>query len=53
MFRGCSKISDIVPLSNWNLLNGKNFDSMFLGCKLSGREKLENWNIPDEVYTIF
>jgi hypothetical protein len=26
---------------------------MFLGCKLSGREKTEEWNIPDEAYTIF
>jgi hypothetical protein len=53
MFRGCSSISDIVPLTKWNLLNGKNFNSMFLGCKLSGREKTEEWNIPDEAYTIF
>ena len=46
MFYGCSSLSDIKVLENWNVSNGNNFFGMFFGCSsLSDIKGLENWNI--------
>ena len=45
MFYSCS-LTDISPLRNWNVSNGKNFQSMFAGCSmLSDIKPLENWKV--------
>ena len=45
MFSGCSSISDLKPLDNWNALNGKDFSNMFSGCTLLlDIKSLENWH---------
>ena len=44
MFYGCSCLSDIKPLKNWNVSNGTNFNEMFYGCSsLSNFKHLQNW----------
>jgi len=54
MFRECSSLSNLMPLLNWKPVNGKNFDHMFYGCKLSGHEDFEDWNLPrDQLGNIF
>ena len=46
MFCGCSSLSDIKALENWNVSNGNNFQSMFYGCSsLSDIKALKNWKI--------
>ena len=47
MFYGCSSISDIKPLTNWNVSNGNDFGSMFYECNISVTDlkPLEKWNI--------
>ena len=46
MFSGCSSLSDVKGLENWNLSNGNNFGYMFSGCSsLSDVKGLENWNV--------
>ena len=32
MFWGCSSLSEIKSLENWNVSNGTNFSCMFYGC---------------------
>jgi len=32
MFCGCSSLSDLKGLQNWNVSNGSNFNGMFWGC---------------------
>ena len=46
MFYGCSSLSDIKPLQNWNVSNGNNFSHMFSGCSsLLDIKALQNWNV--------
>ncbi len=46
MFYGCKSLSDIKPLGNWNVSNGKNFQTMFKECSsLLDIDPLNNWNI--------
>ena len=46
MFYGCSLLSDIKSLQNWNVSNGNNFGYMFYGCSsLLDIKPLQNWNI--------
>ena len=34
MFNGCSLLSDIKPIENWNVSNGTDFRSIFNDCLL-------------------
>ena len=44
MFYGCSSLSDIKVLQNWNVSNGNNFECMFYECSsLSDVTILKNW----------
>ena len=46
MFNGCSSLTDIAPLRNWNVSKGEDFEFMFGNCLLlSNIEPLQNWNI--------
>ena len=46
VFNYFSKLSDITPLSNWNVSKGINFSYMFYECSsLSNIEPLENWDV--------
>ena len=45
MFSGCSSLSDIKPLYNWDVSNGNNLHGLFAGCSsLSDIKSLQNWN---------
>ena len=53
MFNGCSSLSDIKGLENWNVSNGKDFSfiGMFYKCSLLLDIKgLLNWNVSDKIY---
>ena len=51
MFFGCSLLSDIKPLQNWNVSNGNNFEAMFYKCSsLLDIKPLQNWNISQFKY---
>ena len=51
MFYGCSSLSDIKGLENWNVSNGNKFNYMFYGCSsLSEIKALENWNVSNCKY---
>ena len=51
MFCGCSKLSDIKGLENWNVSNGNNFSYIFYECSLlSDIKALQNWNLSDLDY---
>jgi len=51
MFFGCSSLSDIKSLENWNVSNGTYFSWMFRGCSsLKDIKSLENWNISNGTY---
>ena len=51
MFFGCSSLSDIKSLENWNVSNGIDFSGMFWGCSsLSDIKSLENWNVSNGTY---
>ena len=41
MFYGCKNLSNIKALENWNVSNGKNFESMFNGCNIYDIKTLE------------
>ena len=42
MFSSCESLSNIKPLKNWNVSNGKDFYGMFAVCKsLSNINPLE------------
>ena len=47
MFNGCSSLSDIKSLQNWNVSNGKYFfSSMFAGfSSLIDIKPLQNWKV--------
>ena len=46
MFCGCSSLSDINGLKNWEVSNANNFDRMFDGCSpLLNLKPLQNWKI--------
>ena len=46
MFSGCSSLSNIKSLKNWNVSKGRDFSDMFSECtKLSDIKVLQNWNI--------
>lgn len=39
-------VSDLVPMSNWDVSNVKNMNAMFWNCnKLSDASAINNWNI--------
>ena len=45
MFRGCSSLSSLSDISNWNISNVKKMSSMFKGCSsLSFLPDISNWN---------
>ena len=45
LFNGCSSLSNIKSLQNWNDSKGTNFRGMFQECSsLSEIEPLQNWN---------
>ena len=54
MFYGCSKLSNIKPLMNWNISNGNDFSSMFNCCSsLLSTGPIKKWNLPkDKLYNI-
>ena len=46
MFSGCSSLSNIKALQNWNVSNGNNFSFIFSECSsLLDIKELENWNV--------
>ena len=45
MFYGCKNLSNIKTLENWNVSNGKNFESMFNGCNIYDIKTLEKWDV--------
>ena len=46
MFLGCSSLSDIKALQNWNVSNENYYIGMLRGCPLlSDIKVLENWNL--------
>ena len=46
MFLGCLNLSDIKPLENWNVSNGKYFEFMFNKCSLlKDLTAVEKWNV--------
>ena len=46
MFKGCSSLSDINAIKNWDVSNGNNFGGMLDGCStLSEINALKNWNV--------
>ena len=46
MFCGCSSLSNLEGLENWNVSNGINFERMFDGCSsLLNLKELKNWNV--------
>ena len=46
MFFGCSLLSDITPLQNWDVSKANNFQSMFSGCSsLSDLKPLQYWEV--------
>jgi len=48
MFGGCSSLSDIKALQNWNVSDGKNFYGIFQGCpSLLEVKILQKWNLSD------
>ena len=45
MFSGCSSLSSLPDISNWNTNNVTNMSSMFYGCSsLSSLPDISNWN---------
>ena len=50
MFHQWFKLSDIKPLKNWNVSNGKNFSGMFCCCYMLSKSDMEslNWNVSNE-----
>ena len=45
MLRECKSLSDIKPLENWNVSNGKNFENILSGCdSLLDKTPIQNWN---------
>ena len=45
MFRGCTNLTDITPLKNWNTSNVESTSYMFECCKnLTDIYPLQNWN---------
>ena len=52
MFGGCSSLSNIKPLKNWNVLNGNNFSGMFGGCSsFLDIKVIQNWKISNDEYS--
>jgi len=50
MFSGCSLLSNIAPLKNWNISNGIIFSGMFSGCSsLLDKTPLEHWKALNNV----
>ena len=48
---GCSSLSEIKPLQNWNVSNGNDFSGMFYRCSSSLDIKpLQNWNVSNKKY---
>ena len=46
MFFGCSSLSNLKPIENWNVSNGIDFSFMFSECSsLSDLKPIENWNV--------
>jgi len=46
MFNGCSSLSDIKSLQNWNVSNRKYFSSMFAGfSSLIDIKPLQHWKV--------
>ena len=46
MFCGCSSITSIKALKNWNMLNVENTASLFQGCSsINNIDVLEKWNM--------
>ena len=46
MFSGCSSLSDLTPLTKWDVSKCTNLDSMFKGCSsLTKRTQLTEWNV--------
>ena len=46
MFYGCSSLTDINSLKNWNVSNDNDFDHMFTRCSLlSDMTPIQNWKI--------
>ena len=51
MFYGCSSLSDIKPLQNWNVSNGNNFYDMFIRCSsISDIKPLQNWKYFKDIF---
>jgi surface protein len=51
MLYGCSSLSDIKSLENWNVSHSNNFNGMFYGCSsLSNIKSLENWNVSNSIF---
>ena len=46
MFAGCSSLTSLPDISNWDVNNVNNMDSMFFGCfSLSSLPDIFKWNI--------
>ena len=46
MFSCCEKLTNIMPLENWNASKCKDFSKMFQGCrKLENIEPLKKWKV--------
>ena len=44
MFASLERLTDVSPLKNWNVSNGKDFNMMFSRCKsLKNGNILRNW----------
>ena len=51
MFYKGSSLSDVKPLQNWNVSNGKDFSCMFYGfSSLLDIKSLQNWKINQGKY---
>ena len=51
MFEGCSSLSDLTPISNWDVSNVISFGILFAGCtNLTNLNALSSWNTSSAKY---